>query len=144
MTFTFYIVDESQLPTDDYPISTLQSVVTAIREHGGRWSVVDSDIESFADAFKTLDGFVNGRILPQLAFSGSPNLILTSDPGSWRLGYFETSLVPHLDGAFRQLSTEINDAMQPKNDMTLHVFQSFLSSLEAASERDYAVAILHG
>jgi hypothetical protein len=147
MTFTFYVVDEARMPPESArrsPAATPPAVVQSIRDEGGRWGSVHVWIDDFAEAFQRLDGYVGGKgLLPELAFSGSPHLILTGTPGAWRLGYFEASLVTHLYGAFRLQSLRIDEEMARVRAGVEEVYQAFLSALEEADERGFAVAIVH-
>ena len=148
MTFTFYVVDERLMPPESAlgtPQATPEAIVAAVRERGGRWSVVTAGVEHFADAFETLDRFIgNEGFLPALAFQGSPHHLLVEYPGDWNLGYFEASLAHHLSGAFRLQSAEIEEVFADKAEPVEAVYEGFLSALEEADERGFAVAILHG
>lgn len=145
MTYTFYVVDESAMPREGEPAATPEGVAMAIAERGGRWSFVKADPRSFNDAFEVLDRFVDGGgFLTQLASRGSPHLALADDFGEWRLGYFEASLTPHLDGAFRLLSDEIDAVLETMDEGAVNVVNVFRSALEDAAGRGFAVAVLHG
>lgn len=145
MNYTMYAIDEAAMPAEGDPSATPEGFVAAIRARGGRWASVKADPEAFADAFATLDDFVaGGGFLVDLAARGSPKHLLVGFPGDWRLGYFEASLVPHLDGAFRLLSDEIAAALESRGEATRAVARAFLSALEDAAPRRFAVAVIHG
>lgn len=147
MTFAFYLVDEKTMPPESAagsPSAAPEAIIAKIREEGGPWAEIRGNVDEFADAFITLDGFVEGEgLLPNLAFAGSPHLMLTGAPGRWRLGYFEASLAPSLDGAFRLLSDEIGAAFAEKSETTVDTLEAFTSALSEANQRGLAVAILH-
>ena len=141
MTYTFYVVDEKAVARAKTP----ESIVAAIREFGGRWSVVEVGAEHFAAAFELLDAYAgNEDFLRELAFRGSPDYVLAGNKGQWALGYFEASLVHDLDGAFRLQSEEIEPVLRARPDPLQSVCDGFLSALEEANERGFAVAIIHG
>ncbi len=147
MTFTFYVVDERQMPPESAgdALVTPEAMVVAIRTRGGRWSVVKASVDRFADAFEALDRFIGNKgFLSELAFHGSPDHLLAGHPGAWTLGYFEASLVHHLCGAFRLQSAEMEEALRDKPEPVQSIYEGFLSALEEADERGFAVAILHG
>jgi hypothetical protein len=91
-----------------------------------------------------LEGFANAPdFLRDLAFAGSPHLLLMEYPGPWRLGYFEASLVPHLHAVINHFADEIDAAVAARGAASEHLFAAFRSALEEASSRGFAVAILH-
>lgn len=147
MTYTFYVVDESQMPAEDAAgtqATTPEAIMACVRQKGGRWSTVNAGVEEFSSLYETLDRFVgNEGFLPELAFSGSPNFLLAGYPGPWRLGYFEASLVHHLLGAFRLQSSEIEGALKGAQESTKMLYSTFLSALEDAHDRNFGVSILH-
>ena len=147
MTYTFYIVDESQMPSEDAtgtPAATPEAITALIRETGGMWAAVDADVDEYLALWETLDRFIgNEGFLQEIAFGGSPHLLLTGYPGRWRLGYFEASLCQHLLGAFRLQSAEIEEAMKGSSEATKNLYAAFFSALEDANDRNFAVAILH-
>lgn len=148
MKFTFYLVDQKQMPPESAArtaAATPEAITALIRSLGGRWSTVYAEIDEFADAFETLDRFTGGNgLLPDLAFRGSPNFLLVGYPGKWRLGYVEASLVPALAGAFRLQSSEVEQLMGPKGDTTDGLYNAFVGALDDANERNLDVAIIHG
>jgi len=147
MRFTVFVVDESLLPGESAqgsPAATPAAIFEAIRKNGGRWASVSAKVDQFADAFQSLDRFIGGKgFFPQLAFYGSPHMLLAGDPSEPILGYFEASLVPHLHGVFSQLATDVEKVVASKDEATEAVQRAVLSALEEAAERGYAVAILH-
>jgi hypothetical protein len=147
MRGTFYVVDEATLPpafAEGSEAATPAAIIAAIRRHGGRWGQAESSIDEFAAVFETLEGFTGTPdFLRDLAFAGSPHLLLTEHPGPWRLGYFETSLVPHLHAVFNQLDAEIEPAISALGPNCAAVFAAFRSAIEEASSRGFAVAIVH-
>lgn len=148
MKFTVYVVDESLLPGENdqgTPAASASAIYSAIRKQGGHWSQVSANVDQFEDAFKSLDAFLGGDgFLVQIAFRGSPGLLLIDDPQETLLGYFEKSLVPHLYGVFYELSEDVEKVLNQKDDATEAVLHAFLSALEEAQTRGFAVAILHG
>ena len=147
MRFVFYVVDEADMPpasAEGTPAATPAFISAAIRDHGGRWGEVDVPIDDFAAMFETLDRIMGTTdFMPELAFSGSPHLLLSSSPGFWRLGYFERSLVQHLMPVFNMSGEDIEAALSPHGAAALDVFAAFRSAVEEAASRDLAVAVLH-
>jgi len=145
--FTFYVVNEAALPpaaTRGTAAATPEAVIAAIRERGGRWTQVGLGVDAFAKVFETIERFTGtSNLLPNLAFTGSPQLLLTARPGTWRLGYFEASLVPHLHAVLQHFGSTIDAAMEPLGDDAEAAFAAFRSALAEAAARGFAVAILH-
>ena len=148
MNYTFYVVDETKMPPASARGTALASPAalrTAVEKHGGRWSSVDADVQSFAGTFSTVDELIGSEsYLANLAFTGSPGMLLAGYGGSWRMGYFDASLVHHLYGALSGLATEIEAAISEKPEGAEDVYRAFASALEEAGERGFGVAILHG
>jgi hypothetical protein len=147
MKFTVYVVDESLLPGEKdagTPAASPHAIYAAIRKHGGLWSRVSPSVDQFEDAFKSLDPLIGDEgFLLQLAFRGSPGLLLIDDPEESLLGYFEKSLVPHLHGVFSELAEDVEKIMDAKDAPIEDVQYAFISALEEATSRGFAVAILH-
>ena len=147
MRADFYIVDEAKLPSaaaEGTAAGTPGAIIADIRRHGVLWREEPAEIEEFLATFKALDPFTGGGdFIVDLAFAGSPHLLLAKQPGPWRLGYFEESLVPHLNAVFEQLDGEIGKAIASVGPVATNLYQSLRSAFEEAASRKAAVAILH-
>lgn len=147
MMFTFYVVDESKMPSASAEGSeavNFKAVKKAIRENGGRWDQVEADIEEFAACFQVLGQFTATEdFLTNLAFAGSPNFALVGCQDDWTLGYFEAGIVPHLLGVINQLDEAIIAAIDAKGEDCRSTFEAFRDALEEAHSLGFAVAIIH-
>lgn len=147
MSFVYYTVDERLLPwgegAEDESV-TPETVIAAVERTGGEFATVAGRSEELAAAFEALDEFAGGEgLLPEMAYSGSPGLVLTGRPGHWRLGYFEASLVEHLHGAFRLQREDVEEALGGLPEAARGLGQAFLEALDDAKSRGLAVAIVH-
>jgi hypothetical protein len=144
MNVSFYVVDEALLPEfaeDAEPAL----VIAAIAEHGGAWCEVATTPRDFGAAFGVLDRLIEGEdFLTDMAFTGSPGLVLTGHPGRWRLGWFEASLVAHLQPIIDASEDELAGEIDRAAPTARAVFDGFRDALEEARPRGLAVAILHG
>jgi hypothetical protein len=147
MRVSFYVTDESALTEaamQEAAAQGPQAVAAAIVRHGGPWGEVDVEPEDFAAVFHVLDSAMDmGDFLADLAFAGSPHLVLTGSPGPWRLGYFEASLVRHLQPVLNALDEDIaaRIAALPGNAGT--VYLRLRQAMDDAFLRNAAVAIIH-
>jgi hypothetical protein len=145
MTLTFYLCDESELLAALSTDATPQTVITEIRRHGSRWMSAEASLTQLERAFEILDEFArSGDFLRQIAFAGSPNYMLSSQPGDWRLGYFEASLAASLNGAYHLQSQKLEEVIDQELDGVQSVVNAFLATLEQAAFEDRSVAMLHG
>lgn len=147
MRVIFYVVDESALSESrmqDAAVAGPQAVVDVIVAHAGPWGEVAVEPEDYAAVFHLLDRAVaSGDFLVELAFAGSPYLVLTGHPGQWRLGYFEASLIQNLQPALNALAGSIVDDIEalPANART--VYLRMRQAMDDAFLRNAAVAIIH-
>jgi hypothetical protein len=147
MRVSFFVTDESALTEAgmlEAAAQGPQAVVAAIVRHGGPWGEVDVEPDDFAAVFHVLDSAMEmGDFLVDLAFAGSPYLVLTGRPGPWRLGYFEASLVQHLQPVLNALDEGIagHIAALPGNAGT--VYLRLRQAMDDAFVRNAAVAIIH-
>ncbi len=148
MRYEFYIVDESGLVPALLQQAVAQgpeAVLACVRAHGGCWGEARASAADFAQVFSKLDDLTGGQpFLIDLAFAGSPSLVLTGLPGSWQLGYFEASLVQHLQPVFKRWNSRIENAVASISDGAEAVYMRFSQTLDEAFVREGAVAIFHG
>jgi hypothetical protein len=143
MNVTIYVVDEAALP-DFGKSAEPAAVIAAIAAHGGAWAQVATTPEDIAATFTLLDRLVDdGDFLTAMAFAGSPGLVLTGHPGRWRLGYFEASLVAHLEPVIDAFEEKIVSEINAAGPTARALFVGFHDALEEARLRGLAVAILH-
>jgi hypothetical protein len=148
MNAEFYVVDDALFPEDDFswanPLDPA-AIATQIRDGGARWASVNTSIEAFVDAFEILEIHAQAPdYLRDMAFAGSPRLMLTEVPGPWRMGYFEASLASAVLGVIEEKHDEIADETAAKGDEVSDVFNAFHLALQEAHRRHCAVAILYG
>jgi hypothetical protein len=147
MRVSFFVADEGALTEESMLQAAAQgphAVASAIARHAGPWGEVEVTPEDYAAVFRVLDeALKTGDFLVDLAFAGSPHLVLTGHPGPWRLGYFEASLVQHLQPVFNALADSIGErvAALPGNAGT--VYLRLCQSMADAFLRNGAVAIIH-
>ncbi len=149
MNFGFLVVDEAALDRVALQAAALRqdaaAVVSAVRAQGGPWGSVDLDPESYAAAFRALGRQVGQEdLLADLAFAGSPFLVLTGLPGPWRLGYFEARLVRHLQPVLNNRREALEAELAEAGARAEDVGDRFLQALDEAFLRQRAVAIVHG
>lgn len=113
--------------------------------HGGAWGRATTTPAELAAVFELLDRRIGSEdFLADMAFVGSPGLVLTGYPGAWRLGWFEASLVSHLEPAIDAMEDEIAADIGAAGPTAGAVLEQFRDALEEARARGFAVAILHG
>ena len=145
MRVSFYVTDESALTEAAMQAAAAQGPqAAAIVRHGGPWGDVDVEPEDFAAVFHVLDRAMDmGDFLADLAFAGSPHLVLTGRPGPWRLGYFEASLVQHLQPVLNALDEDIAGRIAALPGTAGTVYLRLRQALDDAFLRNAAVAIIH-
>lgn len=147
MHVIFYVVDESALSVarmQDAAVAGPQAVIDAIIEHARAGSEMAVEPEDYATVFHLLDRTVaSGDFLVDLAFAGSPYLVLTGHPGRWRLGYFEASLIQHLQPALNALADSIADDIEALPASARSVYLFMRQAIDEAFLSNAAVAIIH-
>lgn len=147
MRVSFFVADEGPLTEERMLKAAAQgpaAVVSAIVHNAGPWGEVDVAPEDYAAVFSVLDQALEmGDFLVDLAFAGSPHLVLTGHPGPWRLGYFEASLVEHLQPVFNVLADSIGERIAALPDSAATVYLRLRQAMGDAYLRNGAVAIIH-
>jgi hypothetical protein len=147
MDVEFFVVDESMLTEASMLIAAQEgpdTVIQSIVDNGGPWGYVRIDPEEFASIFRILDRITGTEdFLVDLAFAGSPHLVLTGKIGPWRLGYFEASLVQHLQPVFNLSAQSIEQEMRGLSENANELYTRLRQSLDDAFLRHFAVAIIH-
>jgi hypothetical protein len=147
MRVSFFVADESVLTEAAMQQAAAvgpQAVAAAIVRHAGPWGEVDVEPEDFAGVFHVLDSaMATGDFLADLAFAGSPHLVLTGHPGPWRLGYFDASLVQHLQPVLNALADGIGERIAALPGSAGTVYLRLRQAMDDAFLRHAAVAIIH-
>jgi len=147
MVVSFWVVDESLLTLEVMQAAALvdpQEVMRLTVEQGGPWGEVELDFEGFTQVFEMLGRTARcGDFLENLALQGSPHLVLTGHPGDWSMGYFEASLVQHLQPIFNHFRDELAAEVATFDDPAQLLYTRFRQSLDEAFMRQCAVAIEH-
>lgn len=147
MKISFWVVDESALGEDRMQLAAQQgpdAVVQAIVANAGPWGGLAIDPDTFAQLFQILDEVTETPdFLVDLAFAGSPHLVLTGHPGPWRLGYFEASLVQHLQPVFNLEAERIEPKVEALGPVAREAWLRLRQSLDEAFVEGRAVAIVH-
>lgn len=147
MRLAFYVVDEHALGEEPARAALAggpRAVVEAIVRHAGPCKEAGVKPEDFAAVFNVLDrALCSNNFLADLAFAGSPQLVLTGHPGSWRLGYFEASLVQHLQPVFNALDDRLDADVAALPDAAKTVYQCLRQCTDDAFLKHAAVAIVH-
>jgi hypothetical protein len=147
MRVAFYVVNENALGEQGARAAASagpQAVVDALLRHAGPWGEVDVAPDDYAAVFRALDEAAGSTdFLIDLAFAGSPWLVLTGHPGPWRLGYFEASLVQHLQPVFNARADSIVARIATLPGNAGVVYLRLRQSLDDAFLRHAAVAIVH-
>lgn len=147
MNAEFYIIDDALFPEKDLSWADPpdpDAIALRIRSGGAPWGATRTSIEAFADTFEILEPHAKAPdFLRNMAFAGSPRLVLTEVPGPWRMGYFEASLSTALLGVIDEGFDKIAEEMAQKGEGATAVFDAFHLTLQEANARGRAVAILH-
>jgi len=143
----FFVTDERALTEAGMKEAAAQgprAVTAAIALHSGPWGEVEVEPQDFAAVFHGLDtAMETGDFLADLAFAGSPWLVLSGHPGPWRLGYFEASLVQHLQPVLNALDEEIGAHVAALPGNAGAVYLRLRQAMDDAFLRNAAVAIIH-
>jgi hypothetical protein len=144
LNIALYLVDEALLPPAETKDATPESLSAAIRQYGAAWGTRKIPGEDYARLFEILDNQIEGEgFLPEFAVSGSPYDLLSDLPGTWRLGYFDPSLVHDLYRALGGLADEVERALESESSTVSDFYEYFFEALSYAHERNHAVAIVH-
>lgn len=147
MRVHFFVVDETALPEASMRQAAElgpQAVVDAMLACAGPWGEANVSPDDYADVFRVLGAAVGAEdFLLDMAFAGSPYLVLAGHPGPWRLGYLEASLVQHLQPVLNALAESLaaQIARLPPDANT--VYLRLRQALDDAFMRHGAVAIVH-
>lgn len=143
MIAAFYVVDETALPPFPQDVPP-EAVISAIRAVGGQWRVVDTRPQEIAAVFVTLDHMLRQQdYLVDMAFAGSPGLVLAGAAGNWRLGWFDAALVAHLAPVVDAVGDKMAASIEVAAPTAGAVFDGFRDALLEARSRGFAVAILY-
>ena len=143
----FYLIDEADFPSDNLSWAApfeAGPVIDRIKEKGGSWGDAAIDLQHYADFFEIFEVLADmPDYFRECAIAGSPGAALTNTPGSWRLGYFDAAIVPHLLGVLQIERDTIEAKAEAIGEDAAHFMLVFEEALEEAKSRQLALAITH-
>lgn len=120
------------------------AVQALLRSQGALWGTVAASPAQLLQLFELLDQFLGSApLLADLAFSGSPQLVLAGAPGNWRLGYWEGELVQHLQPVFNSLGADLAPSVAALGEAAEQLYFRWRQALDQAFVQGGGVALLH-
>lgn len=149
--YKLYVIDEGKInPSAFEKLSDQQKhekLVSYVETNGSMWADFEVQPELFPEILEAIDEEIGGtKFLPVFAYNHSPHNILGNDGDCPAFGYFTPEQAGDLHALLGNLAADegsLNTLLKNGGSAMERIFNAFQSAAEEATERNYAIAVLH-